>query len=115
MHVHLVFVAKYRRLVFDGDAIDRLRGMFASTSNSNRRHTSQQRTPMASALSFPDQARRLCLNVATRQIAWTRFAAHYDHLDEVCRAFRSAVIHTIDVLAYLKEGVDVNGISSSLR
>jgi hypothetical protein len=78
MHVHLVFVAKYRRLVFDGDAIDRLRGMFASTSNSNRRHTSQQRTPMASALSFPDQARRLCLNVATRQIAWTRFAAHYD-------------------------------------
>lgn len=29
MHVHLVFVAKYRRKVFDGDAIDRLRGMFA--------------------------------------------------------------------------------------
>lgn len=29
MHVHLVFVTKYRRKVFDGDAIDRLRGMFA--------------------------------------------------------------------------------------
>lgn len=28
MHVHLVFVAKYRRKVFDGDAIRRLRGMF---------------------------------------------------------------------------------------
>lgn len=28
MHVHLVFVAKYRRKVFDGDAIDRLRLMF---------------------------------------------------------------------------------------
>jgi len=29
MHVHLVFVAKYRRKVFDGDAIERLRRMFA--------------------------------------------------------------------------------------
>jgi putative transposase len=29
MHVHLVFVTKSRRKVFDGDAIDRLRGMFA--------------------------------------------------------------------------------------
>jgi putative transposase len=29
MHVHLVFVSKYRRDVFDGDAIERLRGMFA--------------------------------------------------------------------------------------
>ncbi|BBE51052.1 Transposase [Ferriphaselus amnicola] len=28
MHVHLVFVAKYRREVFDGDAIDRMRRMF---------------------------------------------------------------------------------------
>ena len=28
MHVHLVFVAKYRRKVFDGDAIDRMRRMF---------------------------------------------------------------------------------------
>jgi putative transposase len=28
MHVHLVFVAKYRRKVFDGDAIERLRHMF---------------------------------------------------------------------------------------
>lgn len=31
MHVHLVFVAKYRRKVFDGDAIDRLRIIFAKT------------------------------------------------------------------------------------
>ena len=31
MHVHLVFVAKYRRRVFDGDAIDRLRTIFAKT------------------------------------------------------------------------------------
>jgi putative transposase len=29
MHVHLVFVSKYRRDVFDGDAINRLRTMFA--------------------------------------------------------------------------------------
>ena len=29
MHVHLVFVAKYRRRVFDGPAIDALRGLFA--------------------------------------------------------------------------------------
>ncbi len=29
MHVHLVFVAKYRRKVFDGDAIDRMRRMFS--------------------------------------------------------------------------------------
>jgi putative transposase len=29
MHVHLVFVTKYRRKVFDGDAIERLRGMFS--------------------------------------------------------------------------------------
>jgi putative transposase len=28
MHVHLVFVAKYRRKVFDGDAIERLRKIF---------------------------------------------------------------------------------------
>lgn len=28
MHVHLVFVAKYRRKVFDGDAIDQMRRMF---------------------------------------------------------------------------------------
>ena len=27
MHVHLVFVTKYRRKVFDGDAIERLRAM----------------------------------------------------------------------------------------
>jgi putative transposase len=29
MHVHLVFVTKYRRKVFDGDAIERLCAMFA--------------------------------------------------------------------------------------
>src|SRR5690606_26595315 len=29
MHVHLVFVAKYRRRVFDGDDINRLRTIFA--------------------------------------------------------------------------------------
>lgn len=29
MHIHLVFVAKYRRRVFDGDAIERLRRIFA--------------------------------------------------------------------------------------
>src|SRR5690349_1558119 len=29
MHVHLVFVAKYRRKVFDGDAIARLHAIFA--------------------------------------------------------------------------------------
>ncbi|EPE2305257.1 IS200/IS605 family transposase [Salmonella enterica subsp. enterica serovar Muenchen] len=30
MHVHLVFVTKYRRKIFDQDAIDKLRGYFAS-------------------------------------------------------------------------------------
>ena len=30
MHVHLVFVTKYRRHVFDKDAIDRLRVIFSS-------------------------------------------------------------------------------------
>jgi len=29
LHVHLVFVAKYRRRVFDAHAIDALRGIFA--------------------------------------------------------------------------------------
>ena len=29
MHVHLVFVAKYRRKIFHQDAINRLRGIFA--------------------------------------------------------------------------------------
>ena len=29
MHVHLVFVTKYRRKVFDGAAIERLRAIFA--------------------------------------------------------------------------------------
>lgn len=33
MHVHLVFVAKYRRNVFDKDAIDRLRGFFSKICN----------------------------------------------------------------------------------
>ena len=33
MHVHLVFVAKYHRRVFDGDAIQRLRIIFAKTSS----------------------------------------------------------------------------------
>ncbi|BCU07441.1 IS605 family transposase [Allochromatium tepidum] len=31
MHVHLVFVTKYRRKVFDGDAINRLRAIFTKT------------------------------------------------------------------------------------
>jgi hypothetical protein len=30
MHVHLVFVAKYRRHVFDGPALDRLRDIFTA-------------------------------------------------------------------------------------
>lgn len=30
MHVHLVFVAKYRRKVFDGDAIQHLRAIFTN-------------------------------------------------------------------------------------
>jgi putative transposase len=30
MHVHLVFVTKYRGKVFDGDAIERMRSMFSS-------------------------------------------------------------------------------------
>lgn len=34
MHVHLVFVAKYRRKVFDGDAIDRMRLMFGKVCES---------------------------------------------------------------------------------
>ena len=38
MHVHLVFVAKYRRKVFDGDAIDRLRIIFAKTCSDFEAH-----------------------------------------------------------------------------
>jgi len=30
MHVHLVFVTKYRRKIFDQDAIEKLRGYFSS-------------------------------------------------------------------------------------
>ncbi len=30
MHIHLVFVTKYRRKIFDQDAIEKLRGYFAS-------------------------------------------------------------------------------------
>ena len=33
MHVHLVFVAKYRRKVFDSAAIDRLQELFAKVCN----------------------------------------------------------------------------------
>ena len=29
MHVHLVFITKYRKRVLDGDAINRLRGLFS--------------------------------------------------------------------------------------
>lgn len=38
MHVHLVFVTKYRRKVFDSDAIDRLRGMFAKVCRDFEAH-----------------------------------------------------------------------------
>ena len=30
MHIHLVFITKYRRKIFDQDAIEKLRGYFAS-------------------------------------------------------------------------------------
>ncbi|MGB7845438.1 MAG: IS200/IS605 family transposase [Candidatus Acidiferrum sp.] len=33
LHVHLVFVTKYRYRVLDGDAINRLRAIFTSVSN----------------------------------------------------------------------------------
>lgn len=33
LHVHLVFVTKYRRRVLDGDAIERLRPIFAKVCN----------------------------------------------------------------------------------
>lgn len=33
MHVHLIFVTKYRRKVFDSAAIDRLRELFAKVCN----------------------------------------------------------------------------------
>ena len=33
MHVHLIFVTKYRRKVFDGDAIDRLAAHFKRVAN----------------------------------------------------------------------------------
>jgi len=38
MHVHLVFVAKYRRRVFDGDAVQRLRTIFAKVCASFEAH-----------------------------------------------------------------------------
>ena len=33
MHVHLIFVTKYRRSVFDGDAIERLGNHFRRVAN----------------------------------------------------------------------------------
>ena len=33
MHVHLIFVTKYRRKIFDGDAIDKLREHFRRVAN----------------------------------------------------------------------------------
>ena len=33
MHVHLIFVTKYRRKIFDGDAIDRLTAHFKRVAN----------------------------------------------------------------------------------
>lgn len=38
MHVHLVFVAKYRRKVFDGDAVQRLRLIFGNICRSLGAH-----------------------------------------------------------------------------
>ncbi len=38
MHVHLVFVAKYRRKVFDGDAIERLRAIFGKVCTGFEAH-----------------------------------------------------------------------------
>ncbi|HVB79441.1 MAG TPA: transposase [Candidatus Binataceae bacterium] len=53
MHVHLVFVAKYRRRVFDRNAIDRLRNIFANVCadcggapiSIVRQYIEQQHTP----------------------------------------------------------------------
>ncbi|RPH21723.1 hypothetical protein EHN07_17955 [Buttiauxella warmboldiae] len=50
MHVHLVFVAKYRRRVFDQDAIEKLRSYFASSCGGApisiiRQYIEQQQTP----------------------------------------------------------------------
>ena len=33
MHVHLIFVTRYRRKVFDGDAIDRITKHFERVAN----------------------------------------------------------------------------------
>lgn len=38
MHVHLVFVAKYRRKVFDGDAVQRLRTIFGKVCTGFEAH-----------------------------------------------------------------------------
>ena len=38
MHVHLVFVAKYRRRVFDGDAVQRLRAIFGKVCSGFEAH-----------------------------------------------------------------------------
>lgn len=38
MHVHLVFVAKYRLRIFDGDAIERLRGYFSKVCDKFEAH-----------------------------------------------------------------------------
>ena len=50
MHVHLVFVAKYRKKVFDKESIDRLRGYFAgsfggATLDQLKRYVESQRRP----------------------------------------------------------------------
>ena len=45
MHVHLVFVAKYRRGVFDGDVLCRLRTITGAPISIVRQYIEQQQTP----------------------------------------------------------------------
>ena len=67
MHIHLVFVTKYRRHVFDADVEVRPLTLSAGTS-SNSKHPIESLCPLArAALSFPAQFRHLWLQAAAQR------------------------------------------------
>jgi len=63
LHVHLVFITKYRYRVLDGDAINCLRAIFTNVSNdfeSGVAGDGRRRQPRALAGALPAQAFRVC-------------------------------------------------------
>src|ERR1700681_4249408 len=81
LHVHLVFVAKYRRRVFDARAIDVLRAIFADVcSDAHATLVDQHRPPMHRAAEDPG------LTFRTASLSALSFPVLKDG---ACRAFWS--------------------------